>query len=46
MIIVKSIIGYDAWGNPIDFIDEDGMLSIYQGKNYGNDYWAGYPDYD
>ena len=43
---VKSITGYDAWGNPIDFIDEDGMLWIYQGKNDGNDYWAGYPDYD
>ena len=27
MNIVKSITGYDAWGNPIDFIDEDDMLS-------------------
>ena len=46
MNIVKSITGCDAWGNPIDFIDVDGMLWIYQGKNDGNDYWAGYPDYD
>lgn len=46
MNIIKSIIGYDAWGNPIDFIDEDGTLWIYQGKNDGNDSWAGCPNYD
>lgn len=43
---VKSITGYDIWGNPVDFIDEDGILWIYQGKNDGNDSWAGCPDYN
>lgn len=34
--------GYDFDGNPVDFVDENGMKWIYQGKSeFGADHWGG-----
>lgn len=33
--------GFDKDGNPIDFIDEDGIKWIYQGQEDGLDRWTG-----
>lgn len=38
--------GYDQSGQPCDFIDEDGILWIYQGRKKGIDEWGGFPLYD
>ena len=34
--------GFDLNGNPIDYVDENGKIWVYQGKNeYGADHWCG-----
>lgn len=34
--------GYDLDGKPIDFVDENGMKWVYQGKSEsGADHWCG-----
>ncbi len=40
--MAKEAFGYDPDGNPIDFIDDDGILWIYWGKGEdGADNWYG-----
>lgn len=38
--------GYDIAGNPIDFMDEDGYIWIYQGPGEKLDRWMGIPPED
>jgi len=41
--MVNYGFGYDKDGNPVDFVDENGMKWVYQGKNvFGGDHWCGY----
>ena len=40
--MVNYSSGYDKDGNPIDFVDENGMKWVYQGKSEsGADHWCG-----
>ncbi len=38
-----SPAGFDSNGHPCNFIDEDGIIWIYQGKRHGFDDWGGIP---
>lgn len=37
-------IGFDSYGNPCDYVDENGIYMYYHGKNEdGSDNWYNYP---
>jgi hypothetical protein len=43
MNIYSCISSLDSYGNPKNFIDEDNIYWVYQGKRDGIDYWIGSP---
>ena len=40
MNIYSGISSLDSYGNPKNFIDEDNIYWVYQGKRDGIDYWC------
>lgn len=47
MVTVVLIPGYDQEGNPVDYIDENGTLWVYDGKDGENgNHWSGIPRED
>lgn len=44
MNIFSGVLSVDSYGNPKNFVDEDGIYWIYQGSTNGFDYWIGSPN--